>query len=195
MALSLYPESTHSDFCLQQSGQGSNGVLLALSRCPCLHCTGVIASVKLFLLLALCRCCCRVALQSPAGNAQAFAGVALAFCLHPTGIIASIVLLSMSLALCRHHCRVAGCLCPCCAGIFVLIAFALPPALQPCVYPVTKQSRHALASLPALRHCRCRQLPALLPSSHGRFCPCSAGVANLGIPALRQHHKLAAAQS
>jgi hypothetical protein len=100
----------------------------------------------------------------------------------------------MSPALCRHHCR-SGRLCPCCAGIFVLIAFALPPALQPCVCPVTKQSQHVLASLPAPRHCRCRQLPALLPLSHGRFFPCSAGVANLCIPTLRQHHKLAAAQS
>ncbi len=195
VALLLYPESAHSDFCLQWSGQGSNGVLLALSRCPCLHCTGVIASIKLLLLLALRRCCCRVALQGPAGAAQAFAGIALAFCPHPAGVIASIMLLSMSPALCRHHCHVVGRLCPCQASIFVLIAFALPPALQPCICSVTKQSQHALASLPALHHCHCRQLPALLSSSHGHFCPCSAGVANLGIPALHQHHKLAAAQS
>jgi hypothetical protein len=195
VALSLYPESAHSDFCLRRSGQGSNGILLALSRCPCSHCTGVIASVKLFLLLALHRQCCQVALLGPAGAAQAFASVALAFCPHPAGVIASIVLLSMSPALCWHHCHVARRFCPCCAGIFVLVAFALPPALQPCICPDTKQSRHALASLPAPRHCRCRQLMALLPLSHGRFCPCSAGVANLGIPMLRPHYKLAAAQS
>ncbi len=168
---------------------------MALSKCPSLHCTGIIASVKLFLLLALRRRCCRVALQGPAGAAQAFAGVALAFFPHPAGVIASIVLLSMSPALCRHHCRVAGCLCPCRAGIFVLIAFALPPALRPCICPVMKQSRHALASLPAPRHRHCQQLLALLPLSHGHFRPCSAGVANPSIPALRQHHKLAAVQS
>jgi hypothetical protein len=195
MALLLYPESAHSDFCLKWSGQGSNGVLSALSRCPCSHCIGIIASVKLFLLLALHHCCCQVALQGPAGAAQAFAGVALAFCPHPASVIASIVLLSMSPALCRHHCCVVGNFCPCHAGIFVLIAFALPPALQPCICPDTKQSRHALASLPAPCHCRCRQLLALLPLSHGCFCPCSAGVANLGIPTLRPHYKLAAAQS
>jgi hypothetical protein len=193
VALLLYPESAHSDFGLRQSGQGSNGILLALSRCPCPHCTGVIASVKLFLLLALCRRCCRVALQGPAGAAQAFAGVALAFCPHPTGVIASIVLSSMSLALCQHYRHVAGRFCSCCTGIFVLIAFALPPALRPCICPVTKQSRHALVSLPAPCHRCCWQLPALLPLSHGHFCPCSAGVTNLGIPALRQHHKLASA--
>ncbi len=164
-----------------------------MSRCPCPHCTGVIASVKLFLLLALHRRCCRVAFQGPAGAAQAFAGVALAFCLHPAGVIASIMLSSMSLALCRHHCRVAGRFCSCCTGIFVLITFALPPALRPCVCPVTKQSQHVLASLPAPHHCHCRRLLALLPLSHGYFCPCSAGVTNLGIPALRQHHELASA--
>jgi hypothetical protein len=195
VAFSLYLESAHSDFCLRWSGQGSNGVLSALSRCSCSHCTGVIASVKLFSLLALRRRCCQVALQGPAGAVQAFAGVALAFCPHPAGVIASIVLLSMSPALCRHHRHVAGRFCPCRAGIFVLIAFALPPALQPCVCPDTKQSQHVLASLPAPRHRCCRQLSALLPLSHGRFCPCSAGVANFGIPTLRPGYKLAAAQS
>ncbi len=193
VALSLYPESAHSDFGLRWSGQGSDGILLALSRFPCPHCTGVIASIKLFLLLALRRRCCRVALQGPAGAAQAFASVALAFCPHPAGVIASIVLLSMSPALCWHHCRVARRFCSCRASIFVLIAFALPPALRPCIYPVTKQSQHALALLPAPRHHHYRQLPALLPSSHGRFCPCSTCVANLGIPALHQHHELASA--
>jgi hypothetical protein len=112
VALSLYPELAHSDFCLRRSGQGSNGILLALSRCPCSHCTGIIASVKLFLLLVLRRCCCRVALQGPAGAAQAFAGIALAFCPYPAGVIASIVLLSMSPALCRHHRLVAWALLP-----------------------------------------------------------------------------------
>jgi hypothetical protein len=195
VALLLYPESAHSDFCLQRSGQGSNGILLALSRCPCLYCTGIIASVKLFSLLALRHHCCQVALQGLAGVAQAFAGVALAFCPHPAGVIASIVLLSISPALCRHHHCVAGPFCPCFAGIFVLITFALPPALRPCVCPDTKQSQHALASLPAPHHRCCRQLLALLPLSHRRFCPCSAGVANLGIPTLHPHYKLAAAQS
>ncbi len=160
-----------------------------------MHCTGVIASDKLFSLLALRRHCYRVALQGLAGAAQAFASVALAFCLHPAGVIASIGLLSMSPALCWHHRRVAGRFCCCRAGIFVLIAFSLPPALRPCVCPDTKQSRHTLASLPAPLHRHCRQLSALLPLSHGRFCPCSAGVAILGIPMLRPHYKLAAAQS
>jgi hypothetical protein len=58
----LYPESAHSDFGLRRSGQGSNGVLLALRWCPYAHCTGVIASVKLSLLLAFCRRCCQVGL-------------------------------------------------------------------------------------------------------------------------------------
>jgi hypothetical protein len=107
VALLLYPESAHSDFGLQRSGQGSNGVLLALRWCPCAHCTCIIASVKLSLLLALCRRCCQVGLQGPAGAAQVFAGIALAFCLHPAGVITSIVLLSMSPALCWHHCCVA----------------------------------------------------------------------------------------
>ncbi len=112
-------------------------------------------------------------------------------------------------ASCWHHCQhcavvhVTGIVLassPCCGALLLLLrrhlcphCLCLVPALQPCVCPVTKQSQHALASLPAPCHCRCRQLPALLPSSHGRFCPCSTGVANLGIPALRQHHELASA--
>jgi hypothetical protein len=108
----LYPESAHSDFGLRRLGQGSNGVLLMLRWCPRAHCTGVIASVKLSLLLVLHRRCCQVGLRGPAGAAQAFAGIALAFCPHPAGVIASIVLSSMSPASCRYHCRVAQALLP-----------------------------------------------------------------------------------
>ncbi len=161
MALLLYPESAHSDFGLRRSGRGSNGILLALSRCPCPHRTGVIASIKLFLLLALRWRCCRVALQGPAGAAQAFASIALAFCLHPAGVIASIMLLSMSPALCQHHCHVAGRFCSCCAGIFVPIAFAL---YQHCNL-ASAQSQNSRDT--CLRHCQHR---AIVVAGNCRHC-------------------------
>jgi hypothetical protein len=77
---------------------------------------------------------------------------------------ARILLLSLPASCCcpcHWHCAgiiavLRGLFCPCRAGIFVLIAFALPPALQPGICPVTNQLRHALASVPAPR-------PSLLP--------------------------------
>ncbi len=104
-------------------------------------------------------------------------------------------------ALCRRHCQhcivvVAGIapasspslhgrLYPHCAGIVALVAFVLPPALQAGIYPVTKQLRHALASLPAShRHCcrRCASIVALVaqassPLSGWCCCPCHIRIA------------------
>ena len=75
------------------------------------RCAGVLARIALALLPASsCPCCRRctgvvaeMAFEGPAGAALAFAGVALAFCPHCAGVIASIVLLSLLLALHRHH--------------------------------------------------------------------------------------------
>ncbi len=93
-------------------------LFLALRWCPCPHCTGVIARIKLSLCLALRRHCCQVGPRSSdwysAGVCRHCAGV----CLHCAGVIASIVLLSLLLAL-RWHC------CPQRVGIFALIAHPL----------------------------------------------------------------------
>ncbi len=111
VALSLYPELAHSDFCLRRSGQGSNGILSSLSRCPCLYCTGVIASVTLFSMLALRRRCCRVSLQGTAGAAQAFASVALApaYCYHRCQHRAFV-----------HVTGIVSASLPCCGALFPL---------------------------------------------------------------------------
>jgi hypothetical protein len=55
-------------------------------------------------------------------------------CLHCAGVIASIVLLSLLVL--HQHC------CPCCVGVFALIAPALSPASQTGICPVTTQSQH-----------------------------------------------------
>jgi hypothetical protein len=73
---------------------------------------------------------------------------------------------------------------PYCAGIVALFAFALPPASQTGICPVTKQLQHALASLLALRHCCCRVALASSPLSRRHLCPCCAGIAALVMPAL-----------
>jgi hypothetical protein len=109
---------------------------------------------------------------------------------------------------CQHHAvvHVTGVVpasLPCCAGAFALVAPASLsssplPCLQHCdLASAQSQNSHDMR----WRHCQHRAIivagvaPTLSPLSHGRFCPCSAGVANLGIPALRQHHKLASSQS
>ncbi len=79
----------------------------------------------------------------------------LALCWHPwphcAGIITNIALLLLPV-LHQHHCpRRVGTFFPCCTGIIALVAFALLLALQAGIFPVTKQSQHMLASLPALR--------------------------------------------
>jgi urea transporter len=157
-------------FAFDGLAKAAMAFLLALRWGPRAHCTGVIASVKLSLLLALCRRCCRVDLQGPAGAAQVFAGIALAFCLHPAGVIASIVLLSN-----RHYAGIIAVLrgrfCPCHASIFVLIAFALPPASRSGICPVTKQSRRVLASLPTPRHCYCWRSASIVALVTRAFLP------------------------
>jgi hypothetical protein len=130
VASSLYPASAHSDSAFNGLAKAAMAFLQ--------HCAGVLARIALTSLPASsCPCCRRcasvvakLAFEGPAGGALAFAGIALAFCPHSAGVITSFVLLS----LCRH-----------CA-----------PALQTVICPVTKQLQHLLASLPALRHCRCR---------------------------------------
>ncbi len=180
VALSLYPESAHSKFGLQRSGQGSDGVFSALHWCPCLHRTGVIASVKLSLLLALRWRCCRVGLRRSdrcrAGICRCCAGVLRELPWHHCQHCAVILVAGVapaSLPSLRGH------FCPCCAGIIALVAFASLPASRTGIYPVTTQSRHMLASLPALRHCYCRHCAgivalvarAFLPSSCWHRCP------------------------
>ncbi len=136
---------------------------LALRWCPCPHRTGIIASIKLSLLPALRRHCCRVGLRRSgwcrAGVCRRCAGVSPALCWRHCQHCAVVLVagvLPASLPLSR------GCFCPCRAGIVALVAFALPPALQTGVCPVTKQSQHALASLPASRHCCCRRCAGIV---------------------------------
>ncbi len=79
------------------------------------------------------------------------------------GVFASVVLASLPTLCCSHcqHCAVViadiapaslplscGRICHCCAGIVALVTPALLPALQTGLCPVSKQSQHALASLP-----------------------------------------------
>jgi hypothetical protein len=91
----------------------------------------------------------------------------------------------------------------CCRGAFALVALA---SLSSLPLPHLQHRNLVSAQSPnscdtRWHHCQHRTIvvagvaPALLPLSHGRFCPCSADVANLGIPALHQHHKLASSQS
>jgi hypothetical protein len=136
-------------FGLQRSGQGSDGVFLALRWCPCPDCTGIIASVKLSLLPALHQRYCQVGLcrsgRCRAGVcwhcARVLPPLLWRHCQHPAVIlVAGVVPAPLPSS--------RGCFCPCCAGIVALVAFALPPASQTGICPVTKQSRHALASLP-----------------------------------------------
>jgi hypothetical protein len=153
---------------------------LALHWCPCPHCTGVIASIKLSLLPTLCQHCCRVGIQRSswchAGVCRQCARVLPASCWRhcqhrAVVLVAGVAPASSPLS--------RGCFCPWQAGIVALVAFALPPALQTGVCPITKQSRHALASLPATHHCCCRHSAGIvalvarasLPLSHWHCCP------------------------
>jgi hypothetical protein len=100
----------------------------ALLWCPCLHCTGVIASIKLSLLLALRRHCCRVGPQRSGwystGVCRRCAGVLPALRWHHCQHRAAVVVASIMPALSP---LVHGYLCPHCAPL--VVAFALPPSL------------------------------------------------------------------
>jgi hypothetical protein len=118
---------------------------LALRWCPHPHRTGVIVSIKLSLLPALRRCCCRVGLQR---SGQYSAGV----CWHCAGV---------SSALSWHHCQhcavvivagiapallpsVHGHLCPHPAPL--VVAFTLPPSL-----PYVASLPYPVSSTPLIR--------------------------------------------
>jgi hypothetical protein len=103
---------------------------------------------------------------------------------HCTGVITNIALLLLP-ALRRHH-------CPRCVGAFVLVALAWLPLL-----PLRCRQHHELASTQSqssrnTRWHRCQHCaivvanvaPALLPLLRGHLCPCRAGAAALGTPAL-----------
>jgi hypothetical protein len=162
VALLLYRESAHSDVGLERSGQGSNGFYqrcagvpaciarasLPASSCPfCWCCAGIVAELAFEVwpvprkrLPALCLRFAHIPLVS----------LPASFC-HP----------------CHRHCAgiiamLRGRFFPCRAGIFVLIAFASPPASQPDVCPVTKQSQHVLASLPTPRPHRCQSSASIV---------------------------------
>jgi hypothetical protein len=92
-------------------------LLLALRWCSCLHCTGIIASIELFSLLALCRRHCRVGLQKAS---RCSAGI----CRSCAGILARIALASLPALHCCHCCQR-------CAGIVALSALASCPHCAP----------------------------------------------------------------
>ncbi len=113
-------------FGLQRSGQGSDGVFAALLWCPCLHCTGVIASVKLSFLFGRCCAgvCQRCALVLPASRWRHCQLCAVV-------LVAGVAPASLPL--------LCGPFCPCHAGIVALVAATSLPASQTGVCPVTKQ--------------------------------------------------------
>ncbi len=103
---------------------------------------------------------------------------------HCAGVITNIALLLLP-ALHQHH-------CPCCMGAFALIALALLPSL-----PLRCRQHHKLVSAQSQSSCNmhwhpCQHhaidvagiAPTSLPLSRGHLCPCCAGVATLGTPAL-----------
>jgi hypothetical protein len=192
----LYPESAHSDFGLQQSGQGSNGIFVgvalvssrALHWRHCQRQAVLVAGVAPALLPSWpsrsgrCRTsvCQRCACVLPASRWRHCQHCAV---VHVTGVVPASS--------------------PCCVGAFALVtpaslSLSPLPCLQHCDL-ASAQSRNSHNM--CWHHCQHRAIivagvaPALSPLSHGRFCPCSAGVTNLGIPALRQHHELASSQS
>ncbi len=95
------------------------------------------------------------------------------------------MLLSLLLALRRHH-------CPCCVGAFALVALALLPLspLRCCQHRKLLSAQSRRSRNTRWRHCQHRAIvvagvvPASLPSWRGRLCPHHASVAALGTPAL-----------
>jgi hypothetical protein len=170
-------------FGLHWSGQGSNGVFAVLRWCPCLHCTGIIASIT------CCWCCAgvvaKLAFKGPAGATLAFAGIALAIRLHSAGVIASFVLSSLLPALRRRH-------CPCHVGAFALVVLALLPSLPLCCCQHCKLASALSQSSRNTCWCHCQHcaivvagvVPALLPMLRGHLCPHCTVITAFSTPAL-----------
>jgi hypothetical protein len=119
-----------------------------------------------------------------------FAGVVLASlaAFHCPVVVASVAPASFSLS--------CGRFCPRCAGIVALIAFVLPPASRTGVCPGTKQSQHALASLPVSHPCCCQCCAGTIPLVAQMFFALVAlPLPLLAHPCCHLHHKLASAQS
>jgi hypothetical protein len=103
---------------------------------------------------------------------------------HCAGVITNIVL-SLLPVMHRHH-------CPCRVGTFALVALALLPLLPLCCRQHCKLASAQSQSSRGMRWCPCQHrandvagvAPTLLPLSCGRLCPCCAGIAALGTPAL-----------
>jgi hypothetical protein len=185
VASSLYPAFAHSNLAFDGLAKAAMAFFW--------RCAGVLARITLASLPASsCPCCRRctsivaeLAFEGPAGAALAFTGITLAFHPHCADIIASIVLLSLLPALrLRHR--------PHHMGAFALVALASLPSL-----PLRHRQHRELASAQSQSsrntrwyHCQHRAIvvasvaQASLPLLHGRLCPCPAGVAALGIPAL-----------
>ncbi len=141
MASLLYPASADSNLAFNGLAKAAMAFFLVLRWCPCLHCTGIIASVRLSLLPALHRHCCRVGLRRSgrcrAGICQRCACILPALCWRHCQHRAVVLVAGIATAsLPSLH----GHFCPGRAGIVALIAFALPPASQTGVCPVMKQS-------------------------------------------------------
>jgi hypothetical protein len=118
---------------------------LALLWCLCPHCTGVIASIKLSLLLALRQHCRQVGLRMSgrysAGVCRRCAGVSPPLRWHHCQHRAAVVVAGVAPALSPLAC---GCLCPHCARLVVV--FALPPSL-----PYVVSLLYPVSSTPVLR--------------------------------------------
>ncbi len=129
---------------LQRSGQGSDGIFLALRWCPHPHCTGVIASVRLSLLPVLRLCCCQVGLQKSgwcsAGICRRCASVLLALLWHHCQHCAVVVVVDVVLAS-----------LPSSRWSFCLIALALLPSL-----PLRCRQHRKLASAQSRSSCNMR---------------------------------------
>jgi hypothetical protein len=165
MALLLYPLSAHSNLAFDGLAKAAMAffflvsLFLALRWCPCPHCTGIIASIKLSLLPALCRCCCRVGPRRSgrysAGICRSCAGVLPALRWHHCQHCAAVVVAGVAPALSSLAC---GHLCPHCAPL--VVAFALPPSL-----PFVASLPYPVLSMPILRFL----LPDALTAMHVPF--------------------------
>ncbi len=140
------------------------------------HCAGVLARIALGSLPASsCPCCwcCVGVVAELAFEVRPVPRKHLRLC------FARIPLASLPASCCCPcHQRCAGIIavlrgrfCPCHAGIFIIIAFASPPALRPGICPVTKQLQHALASLSAPRHHCCRRSASIVALVTWAFLP------------------------
>jgi hypothetical protein len=103
---------------------------------------------------------------------------------HCAGVITNTALL-LSPVLRRYH-------CPCHMGTFSLVVLASLPLSPLCHHQHRELVSAQSQSSRNMHWCPCQHraigvagiAPALLPSSRGRLCPCCAGVAALGTPAL-----------